>query len=198
MSQEIVIHAEFSPRRRSPHRTSRVNRSSRGFTLIELVVVIAILGVLAAVALGRYVSLGQSARAGAINGLAGSVNSAISLVSAATAIKGSGVAGSQAGITFVTLGDGTQIRVWNGYPDRWCDGIGLTQLGSSAPSGGCYLSTAPISFNNFTFYGYGNSTIPNGDAGWRLENAPTPINCAVGYNYNGSGNPTVLVYTSGC
>ncbi|HEY8025182.1 MAG TPA: type II secretion system protein [Burkholderiaceae bacterium] len=166
--------------------------------MIELVVVIAILAVLAAFALSRYANLGQSARAAAINGLAGSANSAVSLIRVATATKGNGIPGTQPGITFVTLGDGTQIRLWNGYPDRWCDGIGLTQLGSSAPSGGCYLSAAPVSYNSFTFYGYGSSSIPNGDAGWRMESAPSPINCAVGYNYNGTGIPQVYIYTSGC
>jgi MSHA pilin protein MshA len=179
-------------------RASRFMGVSRGFTLIELIAVIAITGVLAAIALGRYADLSGSARSAAINGLAGSVNSAVSLVIALTAIRGAGTAGSQVGITYVTLADGTQIRVWNGYPDRWCDGIGLTQIGATVPAGGCYLSTAAVASNNFTFYGAGNSTIPNGDAGWRIESAPTPINCAVGYNYGGTGTPTVYAYTSGC
>ena len=184
--------------RKNPHLGFRRMPFSRGFTLIELVAVIAILGVLAALALGRYASLGATARTATINALAGSVNSAVSLVIATTAIRGAGTAGAEAGITYVTMADGTQIRVWNGYPDRWCDGIGMTQIGASVPVGGCYLSTAAVAFNNFTFYGYGNSTIPNGDAGWRIESAPTPINCAVGYNYGGTGTPTVYAYTSGC
>jgi MSHA pilin protein MshA len=70
--------------------------------------------------------------------------------------------------------------------------------GASVSAGGCYLSTAPVPYGNFTFYGYSNGQIPNGDAGWRLESAPDPKNCSVGYNYNGTGTPQVLVYTSGC
>jgi len=48
----------------------------RGFTLIELVMVIVILGVLAAVALPKFVNLKADAQAAALLGVAGSINSA--------------------------------------------------------------------------------------------------------------------------
>jgi len=51
---------------------------------------------------------------------------------------------------------------------------------------------------DYTFYGYGNSQIPGGDAGWRIENAPDPKLCSVQYTYNGSGVPVVTANTSGC
>ena len=47
-----------------------------GFTLIELVTVIVILGVLAAFAIPRFSGLETQARIAAVNGLAGSVKSA--------------------------------------------------------------------------------------------------------------------------
>lgn len=181
-----------------PHPFLRDQRlRTRGFTLVELVVVILIVAAMAAVALPKYTEMAQSARIAAVKSLAGSVNSSLGLINSTIAIQGLGTPGTQAGITYVTM-DNVQIRVWNGYPDRWCDGVGLMQAGSSIPSGGCYLSNAAVPGTTFTFYGYGSSFIPNGDAGWRIEGAPTPINCSVEYNYGGTGFPVVTTYTTGC
>lgn len=58
-------------------------RKEKGFTLIELVMVIVILGILAAFALPRFADLGGDARGSTIEGAAGSVKSAAAIARSA-------------------------------------------------------------------------------------------------------------------
>ncbi len=75
-----------------------MDKAQKGFTLIELVVVITILGILAAFAFPRFAALEVEARKATINGLAGSVRAAASLahsldlVGAAVAMEGNTIA----------------------------------------------------------------------------------------------------------
>ncbi len=62
----------------------------RGFTLIELVVVIALLGVLLAFAIPRFVNLESSARTAVLQGVAGSTRSASTLAHAQSLVQGLG------------------------------------------------------------------------------------------------------------
>src|SRR5690606_34332648 len=94
---------------------------SAGFTLIELVVALTILGVLAAFAVPRFASLEQQARTASRDALAGSVRSTAALAHALWLANG----GRDADVTL----DGQPIAIANGYPT----GIGIAGVVAGYP-----------------------------------------------------------------
>ncbi|WP_449287578.1 type II secretion system protein [Marinobacter sp. PE14] len=96
--------------------TAIAARKEKGFTLIELVMVIVILGILAAFALPRFADLGGDARSSSLQGLAGAMKSAASIAHSAQLASGSTLG------TSVTL-EGQTVTMVNGYPTADTDGI---------------------------------------------------------------------------
>lgn len=101
-------------------------RTSNGFTLIELIVVIVILGVLAVSAAPKFVNLKSDALAADLYALKGSLKSAISMAHGKMLIHGIRETGSNDTSKDCSNADGkncilignTKIRYKNDYPDR--------------------------------------------------------------------------------
>jgi MSHA pilin protein MshA len=147
-----------------------VNLKARGFTLIELVVVITILGILAAFAIPKFISLDTQARVATVNGLAGSVKSAAALARALSMATGSTSTGP------VTM-EGQAITMLNFYPDATAAGIPLA---------------VNTSTTDFTY-------VAGATGVWTRVGAPTPATCIVTYTpATGTAAATTASTTTGC
>ncbi|MBE3653168.1 type II secretion system protein [Vibrio navarrensis] len=118
-----------------------------GFTLIELVVVIVILGILAVTAAPRFLNLQGDAREASLQGLKGAMDGAAGIVYGKSAIEGEETVSKGAATTPAAGGvnthfgyptaetTGIQVAV-NGLPEDW-----ETAVSGSGAAGAQYLAT---------------------------------------------------------
>jgi MSHA pilin protein MshA len=138
----------------------------RGFTMIELVVVIVVLGILAAFAVPRFMGLDTQARIASVNSLAGTLRSAAAMAHSVYLARGNPV-------NPVVI-DGQNITFTNGYPN--------------AATIGLLLSPGTLTTNSLA----GAFSNAAGTGTFTLNGASNAAQCGVTYTAAAAaGSPTI-------
>ncbi|PKH05495.1 type II secretion system protein [Moritella sp. Urea-trap-13] len=151
---------------------------SNGFTLIELVIVIVILGILAATASSKIFNLSADARIATLESLEGAILSASSMVNYKAVIEKKTDCSTDPTIEM----QGETITLRCGYPCPHPNGIGHTVETGDA----------------FSWVG-GNCGGVLGYVEVQVKDAPTPSTCKIRYSASDGSRPPIISLTdSGC
>jgi MSHA pilin protein MshA len=140
-----------------------MKKQQSGFTLVELVVVIVVLGLLAATALPKYINITNDARRSSVEGVAGGLRAAAALGQAQYVVNGDATATTiSMGASTVTvlqestnLGNGgrpaaSAVGIQTAMPDPSGFIVDLTVAGSVTYYPNSYLTLAAANARNCT------------------------------------------------
>lgn len=173
----------IATRRRAP----RVVAQS-GFTLVELVTVIVIIGVLAAVAIPRFTDLQSKARTAKVQAVAGSMKSAVALTKASAMANGRPCAATGESVSM----EGRTIDLNFCQPQALGSfSTGVLGAANVESSDGWTISTTS---------GEGGNAAAGSVVVIQLSGTPTPAECSVRYTSPtaADGAGVVAATTTGC
>lgn len=177
------------------HRSTRRCKSS-GFTLVEVVIVLVILGILAAVAIPRFVDLKRKSRLAIMQSIQGTLYSTAGIYSAYAGMQGVRTGNIQV--------NGHNVKIHSGYPEGHWNNAFRYILDVSTRS---VQTSANARCQDHQFCGVGNRSTISGVAGttggkgviiWP-EGFRISENCfAYYYNPHNGNDPLIGVVDSGC